>query len=116
MLPRKNRLTSRKDFDLIYRTGQLFSFGSIFLKIRETEEKHTRVGFSVGIKFSKKAVDRNRVKRQLREIVLKYMNKIEKNVDMVVMTRKKIDEKLDSASLEKDFKKALEKGKLIKLK
>lgn len=79
MLPVQYRLTKMKDFEILMKEGRFV--GGKFLNAKiwkiETEKyprrKYTiddlRIGFAVGLGVSKKAVVRNRVKRQLREIV-----------------------------------------------
>lgn len=113
MLPRKNRLLETKDFEMINRTGSFFSFGEVFLKVRRNNSKETRVGFSIGIKFSPKAAERNRVKRQLREIFRKNIEKLKKGNDMMVSLRKSNQKEFSQDILERDTLEALKKAKLI---
>jgi ribonuclease P protein component len=113
MLPYKNRLINKSDFEKVYRFGAFFSFNNIYLKVRENKGTETRVGFSVGIKFSKKAVERNRLKRQLRAIVGKNKENIKKGWDIVIMVKKEGKTKLDSRELEKNVIGVLKKSNLI---
>lgn len=113
MLPFKNRLTKRRDFEAVYKHGRFFSFGVVSLKVKENGLLESRIGFSVGLSFSKRAVVRNRVKRQLREIFRTNLNKINPGLDIVVMIRKEEKEKTKSGALESMLKEALNKGKLI---
>ena len=113
MLPRKNRLIQKKDFEVISRTGTFFSFGEVFLKIRRNSSEETRIGFSIGIKFSPKAVERNRVKRQLREVFRKNIKKIEKGLDVMVSLKKSNKKEFSINNLERDVLIVLKKAKLI---
>ncbi len=113
MLPRKNRLIQKKDFEVISRTGTFFSFGEVFLKIRSNNSKETKIGFSIGIKFSSKAVERNRIKRQLREIFRKNIKKIEKGWDVMVSLKKSGKKEFLMDELERDVLAVLKKAKLI---
>jgi len=113
MLPRKNRLIEAKDFEVISRTGSFFSFGEVFLKVKRNNSEETRVGFSIGIKFSPKAVERNRVKRQLREIFRKNIKEIEKGVDIMVSLKKSNKKEFSINDLERDTLAVLKKAKLI---
>lgn len=77
-LPKVNRLSSREDFRAVFREG-IRRYGS-HLTLRAARLKSTslpaaeedlsrtptRIGISVSTKVSKKAVIRNRIKRQLR--------------------------------------------------
>lgn len=113
MLPSKNRLLEAKDFEAISRNGSFFSFGEVFLKIKGNNNQETRVGFSVGIKFSPKAVERNRVKRQLREIFRKNIEKIAKGKDIMVSLKKGGKKEFSQNELERDVLGVLKKAKLI---
>lgn len=88
MLPYKNRLIKRGDFEKVYKYGKFFYFRNIALKIGKNDLDEARVGFSVGLKFSKKAIERNRMKRQLREVFHKMLGEIKKGMDIVVIVKK----------------------------
>lgn len=113
MLSRNNTLKKSEHFQKVHRSGRLFSFGVIFLKVTPNQGKLTRIGFSIGLKFSKKAAERNRVKRQLRHIAGKNISKIKGGLDLVIGIRVTGKKEFISLDLEKDLKKALEKGNLI---
>lgn len=113
MLPYKNRLTKVDDFERVYRTGTFFSFNNISLKISKNKSKKIRVGFSIGVKFSKKAVERNRIKRQLRAIIGENIEKFKKGIDVVVMIKKEGEDKISKKDLEKNLISVLKKSNLI---
>lgn len=84
MLQDENRLTKVRDFNLLMAKGGWFNSVNFSLRAldleknqnvfppkedKETFAKQLRVGFTVGLKLSKSAVKRNRVKRQMREVV-----------------------------------------------
>jgi ribonuclease P protein component len=115
MLPYNNRLIAKKDFEVVNRQGNFFSFGDLVIKVKENGLSQTRIGIAVGLKFSKKAVVRNRAKRQIREIAREELKSIKNGLDIVVMIRKGEKEKLDTRELSDMFKKILEKGNLISL-
>lgn len=92
MLVKDNRLTRKKDFDNIYQKGKSLSFENINLKYIANNLSQSRVGFIVSQKISKKAVDRNRLKRLLREsfrLALKE-NKLKAGFDIVIVPYPKI--------------------------
>ena len=88
MLPRENRLVSGKNFDAVHKTGRFFSFEEIVLKVARNSQKETRIGFSIGLKFSPRAVQRNKARRWLREISKKHLPKIKSGLDVVIMLKK----------------------------
>ncbi len=84
MLQDENRLTKVRDFNLLMAKGGWFNSVNFSLRALDLEKnqnvfppkedkeafaKQLRVGFTVGLKLSKSAVKRNRVKRQMREVV-----------------------------------------------
>lgn len=113
MLPFKNRLTKKKDIESVQKRGLFFSDGNIAIKYFENNQADTRVGFIAGLKFSKKAVARNQVKRQLREIFQNNLKNIKKGVDVVVMARKRDDERISFNKLEENANRLLKKSGLI---
>lgn len=72
MLPQNNRL-SRSDFDLVYKQGRRVRGESIGLAYLLTEKnsEQSKVGIIVSKKVSKKATDRNKLKRQIRAVLIK---------------------------------------------
>lgn len=114
MLPFKNRLVKRKDFEKIQRSGQYFSQGNIALKFVENGSEEVRIGLSVGLRYSKLAVARNQAKRMLREIFRGRIRKIRKGVDIDVIIRKREGEKIKEPKLVEEVDAVLKKANLIK--
>jgi len=112
MLPRENRLIQKKDFEEIHRSGSFFSFGRLSLKTKKNNLNKTRIGFSIGIKFSPKAVERNKIKRQLREIARKDLGKLREGFDIIISVNSK-EKNTPSEELEKNLNILFEKAKLI---
>jgi len=113
MLPFKNRLTRRKDFEEVQKNGQFFSEANIAIKFKMNNLPDARIGIVVGLKFSKKAVERNQIKRQLREMVQKRLKEIKKSTDVVVMIRKREGEHIRLDKLQKNVESVLQKSGLI---
>ena len=67
-LKKTDRLKSRKEIEVLFAKGQSFSFFP-FRILWQTEENQLglKTGFSASTKNFKKAVDRNKIKRLLRE-------------------------------------------------
>jgi ribonuclease P protein component len=84
MLPKTNRLLSDKDFQKIWKRGRSFYTKSLGFKILPNQLPVSRFGISVGLKVSKRATDRNRLKRQVREIIGSKIGKIAPGFDLVV--------------------------------
>ncbi|MBD3311811.1 MAG: ribonuclease P protein component [Candidatus Magasanikbacteria bacterium] len=79
MIPREFRLKHMKDFDILFKEGRFVGGSVINLKYwqikankyprRKYLKNDLKIGFVVGLKVHKSAVKRNRVKRQMREVV-----------------------------------------------
>ncbi|MBI2465251.1 ribonuclease P protein component [Candidatus Shapirobacteria bacterium] len=85
MLKKINRGLTKKDFASILGGGKTIQtplFGVRYIKSEET-----KYGWIVSKKISKKAVDRNKIKRRLAEVIAK---KILQNVHLVVLVKKSI--------------------------
>ncbi len=108
MLPKINRL-KKEDFTKIAERGRFFAAGSIALKILENEKNIQRIGFSIGKKFSKKAAERNAIRRKLREIFRGELKKIKKQADILVIIGKK---NIKNRNLTKDVQEVLKKSGL----
>lgn len=87
---RRGRLSRSGDFDRVYREGR--SQASRYLVLyafpreAEAEEEETRLGLSVGRKVGG-AVERNRVKRCLREAFWSLAEKLPERHDFVLVAR-----------------------------
>ena len=96
MLPLENRLLLRRDFELIKKRGKKIQ-GELFgLLVLKTQNDYSRLGFILSTKLSKKAVKRNRAKRQLREAVREFLPKAKPGFDIIFLGKKGV--------LEADFK------------
>lgn len=69
MLKKENRLTRNKDFEGVFKNGKGIKQDSIYLKYKKNNLKQSRFGIVVGKKYSQKAVERNKIKRRIRELV-----------------------------------------------
>nr|WP_263012787.1 ribonuclease P protein component [Laspinema sp. D3b] len=109
VLPASNRLKRPKEFSAVYRTG--ISRKTTHLTLRAKRRKGdlpvtkqpdlksenpaeaksadlpTRVGISISLKVSKKAVIRNRIKRQIRAGLREFLPRISRGWDLVLIVR-----------------------------
>ena len=65
------KLKSQKEFDLIYKKGRLMhgNFFAVCFFIQSNKDEPARFAVVISAKVSKKATQRNRKKRQMREIL-----------------------------------------------
>ena len=99
MLPIENRLRNKEDFDQAYRYGKSLFCDKIVLRVRKNDLPVMRMGISIGAKHFKKAVARNRLKRQIRAFFRKNLEKIRIGIDIVVILQKGWNEKDSPVSI-----------------
>ena len=111
MLPVRNRLKKKKDFERIFKEGQGFKQGFLYLKIKKNNLKSSRFGFIVSKKFAKKAVIRNKIKRRLRELIKIKLPEIKKGIDGIIIVIPGL-KTTDFRQLEEIINKLFKKAKL----
>ena len=85
MLARQSRLVKEKDFKKIFKRGKS-SYAKIFcLKVLANELEINRYGIVISTKVSKKAVERYKLKRQIRAAVKELDKKLNRGFDLVVV-------------------------------
>ncbi len=97
LLQRRNRLSRSRDFDAVYRHGRSVSTRFLTLYWFERDESlgDPRLGFAVP-KAVGNAVIRNRIKRQLREIVRGRLEGVPPVNDYVLVVRPGLPEAAES--------------------
>jgi ribonuclease P protein component len=66
-LGRHERIKSRKKIELLFRDGKFINLALLRITYLITEQEGLQVGVSAGKRYFKKAVDRNKIKRLIRE-------------------------------------------------
>jgi ribonuclease P protein component len=90
MFAKKNRLRKKVDFDKVFRYGKAIHSDLFILKILPNNLNYNRFAVIVSKKISTKAVERNRIKRILRELLKNSSNPLFQNVDAIIYTKKTI--------------------------
>jgi ribonuclease P protein component len=90
---RRNRLSRSRDFDAVYRQGRSVStrFLTLYWFQRDESIGSPRLGFAVP-KAVGNAVTRNRIKRQLRDIVREQLEAVPVTNDYVLVVRQGLPE------------------------
>ena len=91
MLKKQNRLSKRSDFLKLKKEGAVKQspfFGFVYLKNEEIDKP--RFGFIISKRISKKAVDRNKIKRVLCEIIMKKTDFGNKKIEGIFLVRQAI--------------------------
>ncbi len=93
MFKKENRLTKNNDFDNVWKKGRS-SFDKILgVKMFKNGLDINRFGTIVSTKVSKKAVDRNRVKRRIRSVIENEFDQLNQGFDIVINSLPAIKEK-----------------------
>jgi ribonuclease P protein component len=129
MLKPENRLKKVRDFNLVMKHGRWAGASFLtakYIKLTEVQEyfpkkedkdifkDQLRVAFTVGLKVNKSAVKRNRLRRQMREVVRLLIKdkKIKSGYYIMIVAKKDALEK-DYEQIEKEIKLLLKKMKVL---
>jgi ribonuclease P protein component len=113
MLKEVNQLRLDKEFDQVFKKGRSGYVEILGIKAFFTKTGESRFGILVSNKVSKKAVERNKIKRQIREILRLKLAKIKPGYDIVVITFPSILGK-SYKEIELAIDSALDKLKILK--
>lgn len=91
MLPKAQRLRSSRDFQRVYKRGRSYAHPLLVLYVFPTAGADLRIGFSISKKLGG-AVDRNRIKRRLREICRARLAACRPGFDAVFVARSRCRE------------------------
>lgn len=114
MLSRTNRLTGDKNFQRVKSQGKVFqsdSFGLAFFE--RGDALPSKFGFVVSNKISKKATERNKIKRAMREAVRGVVEKTKLGYDIVFLVKQRLVLK-ENSGIGEEIKEALVKSGLTK--
>lgn len=90
VLTRTHRIVKEKDFNTVIGKGRFVTTPFFLLKYTHNNLAHSRYGFVVSKKVSKKATERNKAKRRLRAIVRTSPQITIKGYDVVFVVKKGI--------------------------
>jgi len=108
VLKKINRIGNRKEFLEVKNNGEMIYspiFGALVLK---KDDDLKKFGFVISKKISKRAVDRNKIKRRMTEVLRDYLDKFENGTRMIFLAKKEIlNKKVEE--IEVEIKKCLKK-------
>ena len=110
MLAKKNRLRKKKEFNFIYKKGEVYYSKFLALYISKTKLVDKKIGFSVSNKVGNSVV-RHKVKRKLSEVVRKNISCLPLN--NYIFVAKQGSENLSSQELQDNFFYLLKKAKIV---
>jgi ribonuclease P protein component len=110
--PLKKYRLRGKEFEEVLKKGNGFRVGGLVLK-KFLKKEGKKFGFLISKKVLKKAVQRNRLKRKLREILREKVEKIKEGVRIVFIALPGLEKK-DFKELKEIVEKLLKKAKVLK--
>ena len=115
MLPISHRLKGKKVFNDIFRFGKTFSNDVLLMKVVSGEaDQPAKFGFAASLKFSKKAVERNKAKRWMREAARARIEDIGPGQEIVFLINPKVSkEKLSLELIRESIEKLLKQAKIL---
>ncbi|MFA9413113.1 MULTISPECIES: ribonuclease P protein component [unclassified Streptococcus] len=105
------RVKRDRDFQLVFKEGQSYANRQFVVYSLNRQLAHLRLGLSVSKKLGN-AVRRNRVKRQLRHLIMEFEPDL-KTYDMVIIARKGVED-LTYVQMKQHLSHVLTKAKLYK--
>ena len=105
-----NIIKDSRDFEFAIHKGKLYKNKDLILYVINKNNKYYRFGISVGKKISKRAVDRNLLKRRLRSIIDNNKKLYQNNLDYIIIMKKTCLD-LSYQELEKSFLDIMKKVK-----
>lgn len=88
MLPQEHRLKSDKDIKALFAKGKGVFGSLVTIKYKKNTLGVSRFAIVAGLKVSKKAVERNRLKRQARAIIHEQLANIMPGIDIGILLKK----------------------------
>jgi ribonuclease P protein component len=115
MLPISHRLKGKKAFNDVFRLGKTFSNDVMLMRAVFGEKSQpAKFGFVASLKFSKKAVERNKAKRWMREAVRARIKDAGPGEEIVFLINPKFPkEKLSLELIRENIEKLLKKAKIL---
>ena len=119
MLPKKNRLRSKRDFDRVFKNSRPFSAGNLAFRLAENRLRDergrgiVRFGFIISNKVEKLATRRNGLRRQLSAIAKDLILTLKPGYDVVVVVRQNFQYPYNQIEIRKSLVSALQKAGLL---
>lgn len=113
MLCAQNRLGKLSDIQRVFKNGRSFFIANLGIRSAKNQKNVSRFTVVVSTKVSKKATERNKLKRRLREIIRKeILPSIKPGYDIMIMTKKDLIKK-NFEDLKKDLIELFKKARLL---
>ncbi len=112
MLPREYRLKKKKEFNSTFKKSRSFQNDFFEMKVKKVKEGK-KIGFVAPVRLFKKANERNKIKRKMRESFRNNIDNISDGIYMIIIAKEKVREK-NVKELEDIIQKTLSKYNIFK--
>lgn len=92
-LSKKFRLSKKNDFEAVFENGRKIYGKYVSLFAVKNNLKFNRFGVIVSNKVSKKAVERNRIRRRITEVIKQDFKLLKNGFDFVIVAKHQIRDK-----------------------
>lgn len=112
-MKKKLRIKKNKDFQEAFKNGRSFANRQFVVYVlQKKEQEYFRIGLSVSKKIGN-AVTRNRIKRYIRQAVFELKDRMNINVDYVIIARRPLAE-MGFFEVKKSLEHVLKVGKVLR--
>lgn len=111
MLP-QNRRIKKEDIEQIIKKGRAYHTPLFYIKYLPNKEEKTAFAIIISSKVVKKAVLRNKIRRQIKSFLLNHLNKIKDGFNIVFIIKPDI-KKVTGKELQNAIIESLIKNKII---
>jgi ribonuclease P protein component len=91
MLNKKNRISNRQFIEKLFEKGRLYKNNYFIFRFLPSAEPISKFAVIVSRKVSGKAVDRNRLKRQINEIIRLNIQMLKTNIVSLIIAKPNIE-------------------------
>ena len=85
MLPTEYRLKKEEEIKTLFKKGRSVFDRLVGVKVRKNSLKNSRFVVIVGVKVHKRAIRRNRIRRQIRSILLEHLSHVPTGFDIGII-------------------------------
>ncbi len=108
MIKKEKRLRKKKDIDNVFKNGKSFYSGLLGVKILKNNLEFNRYCVVISANISKKASERNKIKRRIKAVILEEEPFLKSGFDCLIIAKKEIslaDFFFINSEVKKTFKK-----------
>jgi ribonuclease P protein component len=84
MITQKNRLGKKADFERVFKGGNKVYNQYLNLRFRVNDLAYCRFAIIVSNKISKKATERNKIRRRLKAVNIDNLSNFKQNLDIII--------------------------------